>query len=103
MSRSHRDTTWVFSMLLEVILWLTTILPLITPIIMPNNLALILIVHHLVSWVKISNSCVPGNSAPAYLQVEEEQIREALEMLEDHLGIRRVLESLLTANLHADL
>ena len=38
-----------------------------------------------------------------YSQVEEEQIREALETLEDHLGIRRVLESLLTANLHANL
>ena len=38
-----------------------------------------------------------------YLQVEEEQIREALETLEDHLGIRRVLELLLTVNLHADL
>ena len=40
---------------------------------------------------------------PAYSQVEEEQIREALETLEDHLGIRRVLELLPTANLHANL
>ena len=40
---------------------------------------------------------------PAYSQVEEEQIQEALEMLNDHLGIRRVLESLPTQDLHADL
>ena len=87
----------------EVVLWLTTILPLVASIVMPNNLALIPIIHHLTSWIKTSNSHVPGSSAPACLQVEEEQIREALEMLEDCLGIRRVLELLPTANLHANL
>ena len=88
---------------LKVVLWLTIILPFITPIVMPNNLALIPIICHLASWVKTSDSHVPGSSVPMYLQVEEEQIREALETLEDHLGIRRVLESLPTANLHTDL
>ena len=88
-------------MLLKVVLKLTT-LPVI-PIIMPNNLVLILIIHHLTLWNKTSDSHVPGNSAPTYLQVEEEQIREALETLEDCLGIRRVLESLPTVNLHANL
>ena len=88
---------------LKVILWLTTILPLVTPIAMPNNLVLILIIHLLTLWIKTSNFHVPGSSAPTYSQVEEEQIREAPEMLEDRLGIRRVLELLLTVNLHADL
>ena len=40
---------------------------------------------------------------PVYLQVEEEQIREALETPNDCLGVRRVLESLLTEDLHSDL
>ena len=88
---------------LEVVLWLTIVLLLVAPIAMPNNLVLILIIHYLTLWVKTSNSHVPGSSMPVYSQVEEEQIREALEMLEDCLGIRRVLELLLTANLHADL
>ena len=70
---------------------------------MPNNLAIVPTLCHLASWIKTSDSHVPGNSAPTYSQVEEEQIREALEMLNDQLGIRRVLESLLTQDLHADL
>ena len=71
-------------------------------IVMPNNLAIILILHHLTSWVKTSNSHTQGNSTLVYLQVEE-QIREALETLNDCLGIRRVLESLPAADLHTDL
>ena len=70
---------------------------------MPNDLALIPIICRLALWVKTSDSHVPGSSAPAYLQVEEEQIREALETLEDCLGIRRVLELLPTVNLYTDL
>ena len=88
---------------LEVVLWLTIILSLIAPIAMPNNLASVLTLHHLASWVKTSNSHVPGSSTPAYSQVEEEQIWEALETLNNHLGIRIVLELLLTQDLHTDL
>ena len=40
---------------------------------------------------------------PAYSQVEEEQIREALEMLNNCLGVRRILELLPTEDLHSDL
>ena len=88
---------------LEVILWLITVFPLVRLIAMPNNLVLILIVCHLALWVKTSDSHIPGSSAPTYSQVEEDQIGEALETLEDRLGIRRVLELLLTANLHTNL
>ena len=38
-----------------------------------------------------------------YLQVEEEQIREALKLLNDHLGVQRIFQSLLTIDLHSDL
>ena len=58
---------------------------------------------HLTSWIKTSDSPAQGNSTSVYLQVEEEQIWEALEMLNDQLGIRRVLELLLAENLHMDL
>ena len=88
---------------LEIVLWLTIVLPLITPIVMPKNLDTILTLHHLTSWVKTSNSHAQGNSVPAYSQVEEEQIQEAPETLNDHLGIRGVLKLLLTQDLHADI
>ena len=88
---------------LEVVLWLNIVLSLVRPIAMLNNLAIVPTLCHLASWVKTSDSHAQGNSTPAYSQVEEEQIQEALGMLNDQLGIRRVLELLLTQDLYTNL
>ena len=40
---------------------------------------------------------------PTYTQVEEEQIWEALELLNDRLGVQRIFQSLPTIDLHSDL
>ena len=70
---------------------------------MPNNLVSVTFHLRKRSWVKTPDSRQSGSSAPAYSQVEEEQIRESLDLLNDHLGVRRILESLPTRDLHADL
>ena len=70
---------------------------------MPNNL--VSIIYHLQkhSWVKTPDSHQSRSSAPAYSQVEEEQIWEALELLNNYLGVQRIFQSLPTIDLHSNL
>ena len=92
---------WVFSNLLEVGHWLIIVPLLVVLIIIPNNLGRI----HIIILLQASSSHVSENcsSVPAYLQVDEEGIRRALDVLQDWLLLCRLFGEMLMEGLWLEL
>ena len=96
--------TWVSNVLLVGILWLTTVLPLVIVIIMPNNLAFILIRIRDTSWIKIFDSPAVENSAPpSYHPPTPEGVVAVLNLLAGRLELRAMFQSMPTEDLRRDL
>ena len=86
------------------VLWLTTVLPLVIAIVIPNNLAVILIRIRDTSWVKIFDSPVVENSAPpSYRPPTPEGVAAALNLLAGRLELRAMFQSMPTEDLRRDL
>ena len=91
-------------MLLVGVLWLTTVLLLVIVIIMPNNLAFILIRIQDISWIKIFDSPAVENSTPlSYRPLTPEGVAAALNLLVGRLELRAMFQSMLTEDLCRDL
>ena len=87
--------------LLVVGQWLTIVLLLAMPTIMPNNLGHI----HIVILRQVSSSHVSENcsSMPVYSQVDEDGIRRALDTLQDRLLLHHLFEEMPMEGLWSEL
>ena len=86
------------------VLWLTTVLPLVIVIVMPNNLVFIPIRIRGTSWIKIFNSPAVENSAPpSYRPPTPEGVIAALNLLAGRLELRAMFQSMPTEDLRRDL
>ena len=102
--RSHQDITWVLNVLLMVIiLKLTSVLPPIGPIAMPNKLAIIFIITLASTMVKIFDSHASESSTPVYQGDYMDRIAAALDLLQGRLELRMMFQLLLTEDLQQDL
>ena len=92
---------WVSSDLLKDDHWLTIVLQLVVPTIIPNNLDRI----RMVILLQTSSSHVSKNcsSVPAYSQVDEEGIRRALDTLQDWLSLCCLFEEMPVESLQSEL
>ena len=101
---SLRDTQWVVNVLLVVVPWLTSVLRLVIATVMPNKLALLLIVIRDTLWVKTFDSQPLDNSAPpSYRSPTPEGVVQVLNLLAGRLELRAMFQSMPTEDLRRDL